>query len=228
MSGLVVFDVDGTFLDSYGLFGKVILEYSRDQGLPPPCFSAIAHGYGAPLEHDFGWGIPREEQAKHLFASFDMTNARFMSGDPQYTPRLFPGAEESFARLKNAGHTLAIVTSKPEEPLLHLLKHYDLGKFFSAHRSHDDADRLRLRGKPAPDMLQSVMRELNFAPSTTVMVGDTTMDIQMGLSAGARAIGVTWGTHPKEHLAAAGAHHIIETGLDDLIHAVDKVFSEQT
>ncbi|MCK4944981.1 MAG: HAD family hydrolase [Alphaproteobacteria bacterium] len=226
MSRLIVFDVDGTFLDTYDLFKKVILKYSNDEGLPSPCFTTIARYYGSPLEHDFGWGVSREEQEKHLFASFDMTNDLFMSGDPQYIPQLFTGAEETFARLKDAGHTLAIVTSKPEKPLLHLMELYKLDRFFSTQRNYDDITRLCLRGKPAPDMLQSVMKELKFAPEETVMVGDTTMDIQMGLSAGTSAIGVTWGTYLKEHLVDAGAHHIIETEFSDVELAVGKVFNQ--
>lgn len=226
MPRLIVFDVDGTFLDSFKFFEKVILEYSLDQGLPPPCFTTIARGYGSPLEHDFGWGVSREEQEKHLFASFDMTNKRFMSGDLQYTPQLFPGAEETFTLLKDAGHTLAIVTSKPEAPLLHLMELYKLDRFFSTQRNYDDIIRRRLREKPAPDMLQSVMQELKFKPEETVMIGDTAMDIQMGLSAGTSAIGVTWGMYLKEHLVDAGAHQIIETKFSDVVPAVGKVFDK--
>ncbi len=226
MSKLIVFDVDGTFLDSYKLFKKVILEYSNDHGLPPPCFTTIAHGYGNPLEHDFGWGVSREEQKKHLFASFDRTNECFMSGDSEYTPKLFSGTEESFTHLKDTGHTLAIITSKPKAPLFHLMKHYNLNKFFSAQRNYDDITNLNLREKPAPDMLQSIMKELKFTPEETVMIGDTTMDIQMGLSAGTHTIGVTWGTHLKEHLINAGAHHTIETRFSDVVPAIEKVFDK--
>jgi len=217
----------GKRVDSFKLFEKIILEYSRDQGLPSPCFTTIARGYGSPLEHDFGWGISREEQEKHLFASFNRTNKLFMSGDPQYTPLLFTGAEETFIRLKDAGHTLAIVTSKPEDSLLYLMELYKLNRFFSTQRNYDDITRRHLREKPAPDMLQSVMQELNFVPEETVMIGDTTMDIQMGLSAGTHVIGVTWGTYLKEHLVDAGAHHIIETEFSDVELAVGKVFGEQ-
>jgi phosphoglycolate phosphatase len=225
MSKLIVFDVDGTILDSFGLYEKVLVEYSRDNGLPQPCVATIRHGYGDPLAHDFGWGVSREEQVRHLNASYDLNDRYTLSGAPHYTPALFDGVEETLGRLKNLGHTLALVTSKSEVPLLHLLEHHGVKELFSAHRTFDDITRRKEREKPQPDMLHSVMRELKFTPDNTVMVGDTTMDIRMGRAAATHTIGVTWGVHPKDHLLDAGAHHIVETAFDDVAQAVKKIFS---
>jgi phosphoglycolate phosphatase len=224
MSKLIVFDVDGTFLNSQALYNKVTLEYSRAQGLPDPDLQKIRHGYGDPYAHDFGWGVSKDEQYRHMIATCVLTDTYSMSGEPHYTPELYPGVPESLAHLKGTGHTLAIITSKPEAPLLHLLDMHDVRKYFSLHRAQDDVKRRNEREKPHPDMLHSVMRELKFGPQDTVMIGDTTMDMRMGLSAGAHTIGVTWGAHPKEHLQQAGAHHIVETKFDDLVHAIRAVF----
>jgi len=224
MSKLIVFDVDGTFLDSISFFEEVIGKYSREQGLPPPDIEAIKHGYGAPHEHDFGWGVSKDEQLRHLNGSFDLLNSYEKSGIPHLMPDLFGGVEESLVHMKDLGHTLAIITSKPEEALLQSLARHGVDGFFSAYRAYDDIKRRNEKEKPAPDMLHSVMRELKFVPDETVMVGDTTMDIRMGRAAGAGAIGVTWGAHPKEHLVKAGAHHIVETGFNEVVHAVQKIF----
>ena len=221
---LIVFDVDGTLLDSFGIFERVVAQYSREQGLPHPCLTTIRHGYGNPREHDFGWGVSREEQVKHLFETYRIADQLSRSGDPQQTPFLFGEVKESLGNLKDLGHTLGIVTSKPEDPLSYLLEHHGISKYFSGIRSWTDIERRGEREKPAPDMLQSVMRELKFAPEETVMIGDTTMDIRMGCAAGAHTIGVTWGTHPKDLLLDAGAHHIVETAFDDVVHAVKKIF----
>lgn len=225
MSRLVVFDVDGTFLDSHSVFDIVLREYSQANGLPEPCVKTVRLGYGDPHAHDFGWGVSKEEQYKHLFGAFILNDSISISGDPKYTPQLYAGAAEGLKMLKNMGHTLAIITSKPEEPLLHLLDKYGIRDLFSAHRNYDDITRRREKEKPEPDMLHSVMRELKFAPQNTVMVGDTTMDIRMGRSAGTHTIGVTWGAHPVEHLMDAGAHHIVDTHFDDVTHTVKKIFS---
>lgn len=224
MSKLVIFDVDGTILDSYGLYEKVVEIYSREQGLPQPCIRTIKEGYGAPREHDFKWGVSREEQLRHLYATFQITDDWSVSGEADKTPGLFHGVEETLTHFKDLGHTLAIVTSKPEKPLLHLLEYHGIEKLFSAQRNWDDIARRGEREKPCPDKVQSIMRDLKFAPEETVMIGDTTMDVRAGLSAGASAIGVTWGTHTFDQLAGAGARHIIDTRFADLVPVVKKIF----
>ncbi len=224
MSKLIVFDVDGTMLNSQAMYDSAVLEYSAAQGLPAPNLKAIRHGYGEPLAHDFGWGVSREDQLKHMIAAAELNDSYSLTGEARHTPDLYAGVLESLAHLKSHGHTLAIITSKPEAPLLHLLDKHKIRQFFSAHRAIDDVQRRKEREKPQPDMLYSVMRELRFAPKDTVMIGDTTMDIRMGRAADAHTIGVTWGAHPKEHLEKAGAHHIVETKFDDIVHTIKVVF----
>jgi len=223
MSGLIVFDVDGTILDSYTLFEKAVREYSREKGLPDPNLAAIRFGYSDPRSHDFQWGVTPEEQVAHLMTIFDMVDTWSMSGEEHHTPLLFEGVEEALVRLKDAGHTLAIVTSKPEAPLLHLLAHHDVHDLFTAQRNWDDIKRRGEKEKPEPDMLVSVMRELDFAPGRTVMIGDTTMDVKMGRAAGAHTIGVSWGMHPRDYLSEAGAHHIVDTHFAHLTEIVDGI-----
>jgi phosphoglycolate phosphatase len=224
MSKLIVFDVDGTFLNSQPSYNKATLEYSLAQGLPEPDVQKIWLGYGDPLAHDFGWGVDRTEQVRHLRAASEFYDRQSMSGDPRYIPALYAGVPESFIALKDLGHTLAIITSKPEAPLLHVLDAHKLRRFFATHRTSDDIRRRSEREKPHPDMLHSVMKELKFSPQDTVMIGDTTMDVRMGRSAGAHTIGVTWGAHPKEHLTDAGAHHIVEAKFNNLLHTIHAVF----
>ncbi len=210
MTGLVVFDVDGTFLDSYGLFEAVLGHYSKEKNLPEPSYEAIRHGYADSDGHDFKWGVSKEEQLKHLIAAFNRMDEWSVSGDPSRTPALFAGVEEALIQLRDMGHTLAIVTSKSEAPLLHLLEYHKVGNLFAARRTWDDIVRRGEKEKPEPDMLLSVMKELDFAPDRTVMVGDTSMDVKMGRRAGTHTIGVAWGMHPIAHLEDAGAHHIVD------------------
>lgn len=224
MPKLIVFDCDGTFLNSQALGDKIVGEYSLAHGLPIPDFEKIRHGYGDPYNHDFGWGVSREEQVRHMIASWELFDELSQSGRPEHTPQLFDGVPESLAHLKKNGYTLSIITSKPEKPLLHLLEMHNIGHFFTAHRTSDDIKRRNQREKPHPDMLHNMMEELEFGPADTVMIGDTTMDIRMGCLAGTHTIGVTWGAHPREHLTDAGAHHIVDTKFNDLPRTIKKVF----
>jgi len=224
MSKLVVFDVDGTILDSLGFFERVLEEYSAANGLPVPCFHTIRTGYGAPLEHDFKWGVPPEEQVRHLYAVYKLADEYARSGRPEHTPQLYAGVREGLVHLKDLGHTLAIVTSKPEAPLLHMLETFGIGKYFSGIRHGNDEQRRGEKEKPHPDQLMSLIRELKFAPDEAVMIGDTTMDIRMGLGARAQTLGVTWGAHPRDTLLDAGAHHLAERHFDDVIATINRIF----
>jgi len=224
MSKLVVFDVDGTFLNSLAVLEHALIEYSRRENLPNPDFEAVKNGYGSPHEHDFGWGVSKEDQAMRLYAAFDLMDELVVSGEPHLTPQLFHGAEEGFAQLKDIGHTLAIITSKEEAPFCHMMEYHNLYTLFSAHRTAGDIKSRGEKEKPAPDMLVSVMRELNFTPDETVMIGDSTMDMMMGRDAKTSTIGVTWGAHPKHRLVEAGAQLIVDTDFGDVVHAVKGVF----
>lgn len=220
MRKLVVFDVDGTLLDSFSLYGRAVEEYSRAQNLPQPCLETIKMGYGHPYDHDFKWGVSREEQVRHLYATFKIVDGWSTSGDPAFVPPLFANVGTLLADLHARGHELAIVTSKPSLPLAATLKHYKLDHYFCAIRTSCDVKGRGEAEKPAPDQLLSIMRERKATADVTVMIGDTTMDMRMGRGAGATAIGVTWGVHPRDHLLQAGAHHIIDTHAGDLLHVV--------
>lgn len=225
MPGLIVFDVDGTILDSYTLFERAIAHYSEKNGMPFPDYEAIRHGYSSPMAFDFKWGIPREHQEKHLGSVFTLVDQWSMAGEADKTPLLFHGVEEALLRLRDNGHRLAIVTSKPEAPLLHLLEQHGVHNLFEAHRTWDDIIRRKEKEKPEPDMLLSVMRQLDADPRETVMVGDTIMDVKMGRAANTHTIGVAWGMHPVQHLIDAGAHHIIDSPFTQIVPVVKKIFA---
>jgi phosphoglycolate phosphatase len=216
---LIVFDVDGTILDSMGFFESVLEKYSHDNGLPKPCIETIKKGYGDPAAHDFKWGVSREEQLRHFEQAWQFCDRLSVSSD--YAPVLFHGVENALRHLKDAGHTLAIVTSKCEAPLYYFLNYHSIGGLFSALRCREDIKRRGEQEKPAPDMLRGVMRELGFTPQDTVMVGDTMMDIEMGRMAGVYTIGVTWGAQPVDMLRLAGADLIIDTDFSDVVRAVE-------
>lgn len=227
MSRLVVFDVDGTILDSFDVYKKIATEYSRQKGLPVPCFHSILTGYGAPYDHDFKWGCSREEQVEHLKATYRIADDLSRSGNPEHTPTLFGGVKEGIEKLLAQDYTLAIVTSKPEEPLMHMLEQHGITGHFSALRHGDDKHHRKEREKPAPDQLLSVMRDLGFSGEATVMIGDTTMDIRMGRGALSHTIGVTWGAHSHHELTGAGAHHIVDTHFDDVVSLIKKEFQKK-
>ena len=148
-----------------------------------------------------------------------------MSGEAGMVPDPYHGVHDTLEKIATEGHKLAIVTARDRESLNYMLRHHRLDGFFSAYRTWEDIERLGEKSKPAPDQLLSVMRELGgFDPGHTVMIGDTTMDMHMAQGAMTKSIGVTWGSHTKEDLEGAGAHHVIEDGFHSIVPVKRKLF----
>ncbi len=104
------------------------------------------------------------------------------------------------------GHQLAVATGKSRVGLDRALKASGLGPMFAATRCADETF-----SKPHPQMLLDLMDTLMTDPERTLMIGDTTHDTQMAANAGTRAVAVTYGAHPREELAAAGPHALVES-----------------
>ena len=200
MSKFIAFDVDGTILNSWPVFEQEMVKYSDEQNMPMPCLDSIRHGYAFPHEVDFKWGLELHEQRPHLHNVYRRIDEHVAG----VIPPMYDGAITFLKDLKKRGYTLGIVTSKPSNPMAAVLKHYEMVPIFCGVRTSCDVN------------------ELSFTPEQTVMIGDTTMDIEMGIAAGAHTIGVTWGNHCADRLTNAGAHKIASTDYDEVLaHILD-------
>jgi phosphoglycolate phosphatase len=193
---LLVFDWDGTLMDSAAAIAASLQSACRDLDLP----------------------VPSEEQARYVIGlGLDDAMAHILPGcDPAHFPRvvdryrihffkhgaataLFPGAAETVAALRNNGFLLAIATGKSRRGLERSLAATGLKPYFHATRCADEG-----HGKPHPGMLQALMAELGAAKERTLMIGDTTHDMEMARAAGVSRLGVTYGAHAREKLLGYG------------------------
>jgi phosphoglycolate phosphatase len=140
---------------------------------------------------------------------------------PDHQEPLYPGARESILSLAGRQDCrLGIATGKSQRGVRAILTHHDLLSHFSTIMTADDAP-----SKPDPGMLRNAMRDTGAEPRDTVMIGDTSFDMQMARSAGVTAIGVDWGYHAPERLRSSGAEAVIsdyaelEATLDGLLFA---------
>jgi phosphoglycolate phosphatase len=195
---LIVFDWDGTLMDSEDRIVACI-QYAADAaGLPVPTPQAAREIIGLGLD----------EAIRRLFpASDDRESARLVEayrehwlGDEIAPAAMFAGAHELIAGLHRAGHLLAVATGKSRRGLDQALVDSGLGGFFHATRCADEAF-----SKPHPKMLQDILTDLDTAATDAVMVGDTEFDIQMARSAGVDSVGVAHGVHEADRLEAQGA-----------------------
>lgn len=189
---LVVFDWDGTLLDSAGAIVKAIQAACRDLDLPVPDNARASHVIGLGLADAMRHAVP-DLAPENYQAMVDRYRFHYLSGDHALT--LFDGVPAMLARLHAAGHILAVATGKSRLGLERALDHSGLRPFFSASRCADEC-----HSKPHPQMLEELMAEFGVTSSATVMIGDTSHDLLMASNAGVDALAVTYGAHPHDHL----------------------------
>jgi len=117
---------------------------------------------------------------------------------------LYPGTKEVIQSLSSSGWVLGVATGKSHRGLVGTLENHNVLSHFATLQTAD-----RARGKPDPEMLEKAMIETGAVIETTVMIGDTTFDMDMARNAGVMAIGVQWGYHETEELERAGAVRVI-------------------
>lgn len=209
MKKLICFDFDGTMVNSWPPYEDVAKRYTAEMKLPKLCLDTLKVGYGYPREHEFWEGLPPEDQHYHLHQMFKIND------DPEHPlcsdlmPQPFDKVHDTLDNLKVEGYTLAIVTARPSYSMKPIVDAHDLENYFCGQRTMCDIEKRGEKSKPHPDQLVSVMKELGFTPSETVMVGDTCMDMKMARAADTYALGVTWGNHCEDRLYNEGGAHTV-------------------
>lgn len=206
MVKLVVFDVDGTLVDSQHLIVEAQARAFSEHGLAAPQRKEALSVVGLSLPEAFrrlvGEAGPVAELSESYRRAFQALRL-----DPGYEEPLFPGMGELIAQLHARKDVrLGIATGKSRRGVDHILAKYGWEGWFATTQTADDAP-----SKPDPAMLRQAMEEAGAKPAMTVMVGDTTYDMMMARDAGAAAVGVAWGYHPPGALFGAGAVTVAET-----------------
>lgn len=191
---LIVFDWDGTLMDSTGAIIKCIQASARDLGLPVPEREMAAHVIGLGLQEALEKAVP-DLDPKHYPRMVERYRYHYLSQDHELI--LFDGVREMLQDLSQQGYFLAVATGKSRVGLTRALHGAELLSFFDATRCADETF-----SKPHPAMLEELTRELGQDMARTVMIGDTTHDLQMALNAGAAGVAVHYGAHPAQELQA--------------------------
>ena len=189
---LLVFDWDGTLMDSAAAISASLQAACRDLELPVPSEEQARYVIGLGLNDALSHILPGLDPARYqdVVARY---RVHFLQRDAGTT--LFPGAADTVTALREAGFLLAVATGKSRRGLERALGATGLKPYFHATRCADEG-----HVKPHPGMLQALMDELGTAPERTLMIGDTTHDMEMARAAGAQRVGVAHGAHPKEAL----------------------------
>lgn len=205
---LVIFDCDGTLVDSLWAIARVMNLAWEEHGLPGPLSNADVGGVvGLSLPTAMAHLLPDHPREFHdrLVVSYKAHYLRLADAGQLDAP-LFPGVRQTLDALKGAGIDLAMATGKSMRGVERNLREFDLGGYFRVLKSADCAP-----SKPHPGMVEQILAETGHDPARTLMVGDTDFDILMGHSAGVPTCAVTFGCHPRERLAAARPHFWAES-----------------
>ncbi|MCK9284251.1 MAG: HAD-IA family hydrolase [Rhodocyclaceae bacterium] len=200
---LIVFDWDGTLLDSAAAIAASIQAAARDLGLAPPSDQQARHIIGLGLDDALRHALPDLPRARYgeLSARY---RQHYLAQDQALT--LFAGAEELIRALGARGHMLAVATGKSRHGLERAFETSGLGSLFHGSRCADEC-----HSKPHPQMLEELIDEFGTTAETTLMIGDTSHDMLMAHNAGVSAVAVSYGAHDRQALLSLEPLHCVDS-----------------
>ena len=203
---LIAFDWDGTLFDSTALITRSIQAACADLGVTVPSDKdasyVIGMGLIEALQHAAP-GLPRErysEMGQRYRHHYSLS---------QHEISLFSGVLDMLAALKARNHLLSVATGKSRSGLNEVLSSVQLKGVFDATRTADETT-----SKPHPQMLLELMAQLGVSPERTLMIGDTTHDLQLAVNAGCPSVGVSYGAHEPSSFGVLKPLHIAHTVAD--------------
>ena len=220
---LVIFDCDGTLVDSQHNITAAMNYAFAAHDLPAPTVPDVLSIVGLSLPETFAV-LAVEHPAALQRSLADHYRSAFVGGHLKHRGEepLYPDIGETIIALAARRNTrLGVATGKSKRGVARLFDREGWHAHFQTIQTADDHP-----SKPHPSMIMKAMADAGATPATTVMIGDTAFDMAMARNAGVGAIGVAWGYHARDRLAAAGAHAIVEIGAD-LLSAIDRQFARQ-
>ncbi|MES2975007.1 MAG: HAD-IA family hydrolase [Pseudomonadota bacterium] len=187
---LIAFDWDGTLFDSTKIIVRCIQRAVADVGGTVPDDKAAAYVIGLGLMQALAHAAPDVPKEKYPELGARYRHHYILH---QNDLALFDGVLAMLADLKSRQHLLAVATGKSRHGLDDALHTVELTGVFDGSRTADET-----AGKPHPRMLNELMGEFGIDPARTLMIGDTTHDLQMALNAGCASVGVSYGAHEPD------------------------------
>ncbi len=217
---LILFDCDGTIVDSQHIIVAAMEAAFTGAGFAVPPRAAILSVVGLSLVPAVTRLLPMgsdRRDAEQLAQAYK-DGFQHLRRDPANHEPLYHGAREvieAFAARDDV--ILGVATGKSRRGVDVLFEREKLTDYFSTIQTADEHP-----SKPHPSMILQGMREVNASPDQTVMIGDTSYDMEMAVAAGVKALGVAWGYHDRADLIATGAQHVLEA-YSDMPDAIDQI-----
>lgn len=220
---LVIFDVDGTLVDSQAHILAAMSAAFESAGLFAPARADTLSIVGLSLPVAIARLVPNLDVVTQdrIVEGYRDAFARLRLQDGAALSPLYPGARDVLDRLAGRKDVLlGIATGKSRRGMTHLMALHGLQRFFHTVQVADDHP-----SKPHPSMITACLSETGVDSKHAVILGDTVFDMDMGRNAGIRALGVDWGYHPRENLVAAGAAAVLGS-FGEVEDALQAIWSE--
>jgi phosphoglycolate phosphatase len=203
---LLVFDWDGTLMDSAAAIVGAIQAACDDLGVPAPSEERARHVIGLGLQDALRQAVPELPGARYaeMVAAY---RRHYLAGD--HALALFPGVREMLGLLAERRLLLSVATGKSRLGLDRALATTGVAELFVATRCADECF-----SKPHPQMLLEIIDETGADPDRVLMIGDTTHDLQMAQAAGVQSLAVTYGAHPRNGLLGANPGAVVDSSAE--------------
>lgn len=222
---LIIFDVDGTLVDSQAHIMAAMTHAFAACNLVCPPREAVLAIVGLSLPEAMARLAPETSPATQtaLVESYKTSFAGLRAEGKEVLSPLYAGAQAVLDRLSAEEETfLAVATGKSRRGWRHVSDTHGFDRLFHSIQTADDHP-----SKPHPSMIETCLAETGLERSQAVMIGDTSFDMDMARAAGVAGIGVNWGYHPAEALVTAGAVTVLDR-FDQLPPALDKMWGQMT
>ncbi|MDG2043244.1 MAG: HAD-IA family hydrolase [Maricaulis sp.] len=202
---LAIWDVDGTIVDSRKIIQRAMSRAFIRAGLGDIDYDRTRSIVGLELNEAISRLAPPDYSAERVAQLGLFYKEAFVEqrAEPGFEEPLYDGALDTIQRLQDEGWLLGVATGKARRGLDIVFSHHDLHKYFTTFQTVDGGP-----GKPHPRMILDAMSETGADAANTLMIGDTSFDMQMAVNAGVRAVGVSWGFHTADEVTEGGAHEM--------------------
>ena len=205
MKQLVIFDLDGTLLDTVADLANATNQALEQCGYPTHPTEAYYKFVGNGINKLFARALPAEHSTEENILLIRSIFVPYYNEHNADCSRPYPGIVTLLETLQERGVQLAVASNKYHEATLKLVHHFFPGIRFAAIYGQRDGVPI----KPAPNVVYDILHDTGIAKEDTLYVGDSGVDMQTACNAGVESVGVTWGFRPAEELHENGAAHIV-------------------
>ena len=216
MKKLVIFDLDGTLLDTVADLAEATNQALACCGFPTHPVEAYYKFVGNGINKLFARALPSEACNEENVLRIRSLFVPYYNQHNADRSRPYPGVVELLSQLQKHGVLVAVASNKYHEATVKLVRHFFPEICFSVILGQ----RENVPIKPAPDIVYDILRETGMDADQTLYVGDSGVDMMTARNAGVDSVGVTWGFRGEDELREHGAMHVVH-GAEEILHLVD-------